>query len=27
VIIHFPYEDETIAAWDRQGRKLELSIK
>lgn len=27
VIIHFPYEDDTIAAWDRDGRKLELLIK
>jgi proteasome lid subunit RPN8/RPN11 len=27
VIIHHPYEDDTIAAYDRDGRKLDMTIK
>lgn len=27
VIISFPYEDETIGAWDREGNKLEVTIE
>lgn len=27
IIISFPYEDETIGAWDREGRSLELAIE
>lgn len=27
VIIHHPYEDDTIAAYDREGRKLDMTIK
>lgn len=27
VIISFPYEDETIGAWDREGNGLEVTIE
>jgi proteasome lid subunit RPN8/RPN11 len=27
VIIHHPYEDDTIAAYDRDGKKLDMTIK